>query len=373
MRYKILLFLFVGLLSSCIKDDEATVKPLYTNNPLKTEMDKDINSIVEQYARLSTTGSISIGIFKEGEEYYYGYGETKIGTKTIPDSLTLYEIGSITKTFTALMAIDYLNSNGLSKETPINDLLPSDIPLLEFDGAEIRMKHLLNHTSGLPRLPGDFSTGMNMSNPYKHYDSTKVYNYLKSYHLNVTPGARFEYSNLGMGLVGLILERQLNKSFEQILLNNVCTPLGLSHTKITLNGADSLNFAAGYSQYGIQAHYWDDMNAFKGAGAIRSNAKDLIKYGKCILNPSHTILKNQIEECTTTSFQDAATEMGLGWIKQTYEDDVFFLHDGGTGGFTSLIFISKNRSIVLVLLFSNESTSKVTNLFNPLISFVLLN
>lgn len=106
-----LVYFFAALLTSCLKDDDAIVKPLYTNNPLQTELDKWANNILEQYARIPSAGSVRVGIYKGGEEHYYGYGELEIGTGIIPDSLTIYEISSITKTYTALMAIDYLHTN----------------------------------------------------------------------------------------------------------------------------------------------------------------------------------------------------------------------------------------------------------------------
>lgn len=371
MRYNLIFIFLVTLLTSCLKEDGAIIKPLYTNNPLQTEFDREINKILKQYASLSSTGSVSIGVFKSGEEHYYGYGEVEIGTGITPDSLTIYEIGSITKTFTALMAIDYLHSNGLSKETPVNTLLPKEVPLLEHGGVSVKMVNLLNHTSGLPRLPSDFELGMDIGNPYKHYDSSRVYNYLKSYHFDAVPGTKWEYSNLGMGLVGLILERQTKMTFEQILYQKICQPLDLPYTKITFNGTDSLSHAIGYNRYGIKMPYWDDMNAFKGAGAIRSNARDLIRYGRQILNPNDSPLKNQIEDCLSSTYYDANVEMASGWVIQNANNDKSYLHDGGTGGFTSLIFINTSQNVVLVLLFSNETSNSVTDLFNPLIALVL--
>ncbi len=371
---KPLLFVFAFVLfiaTSCKKDDSEPSQEVETNNPLLTDFDKRINEIIAPYANSSSTASLSIGIFKDNQTSYYGYGETKKGNNTIPDSETLYEIGSITKTFTALLMIDYLQTNSLSIENPINNFLPSDIPIVQHDGNPIRIKHLLNHTSGLPRLPDDFETGMDPNNPYKHYDSSKVYSYLKNFTLQINPGQTWEYSNLGAGLSGIILERQNHKSYEQLLIEKICTPLGLGKTKITLNSADSSNFAFGYNSYGRQVPYWDDMNAFKGAGAIKSNAKDLILYGKTILNHESSVLKTQIDSCLNVTYESNDLQMASGWLNLKFNGNECLFHDGGTGGFNSYIVIDKAKSIVLVILFNNAPSSKTENCFLELVEEVL--
>jgi CubicO group peptidase (beta-lactamase class C family) len=370
---KPLLFAFGCLMfaTSCNKEYTEPTQELRTDNPLTSEFDKRINEIIAPFATLQSTAGVSIGIFKDNQELYYGYGETKKGNGVIPNSETLYEIGSITKTFTALLMMDYLQSNSLSIECPINNLLPSDIPLLGHLGNSIKIKHLLNHTSGLPRLPGDFESGMDINNPYKHYDSTKVYSFLKNFRLLVDPGEYWEYSNLGMGIAGLILERKSHKGYEELLVDKICTPMGLNKTKISLNTTDSLNLAVGYDAYGTEVSYWSDLNAFKAAGAIKSNAKDLISYGKTILNHDASALKTQIDSCLKVTYEDNSVKMSSGWINQTVSGNEIIAHDGGTGGFNSFIFVCKSKNIVLVVLFSNGESMYRMNYVNKLVLEVL--
>jgi CubicO group peptidase (beta-lactamase class C family) len=368
----ILAFVFLSYVeTSCKKDDTEPAQEIKTNNPLTTEFDKRINDILTPYAKLSSNASVSIGVFKDNQTMYYGYGETKKGNNTIPNSETIYEIGSITKTFTALLMIDFLQSNSLSIEDPINNYLPSDIPLLQHNSNPIRIKHLLNHTSGLPRLPDDFETGMDPNNPYKHYDSTKVFNYLKNFTLQTDPGLTWEYSNLGAGISGLILERQNHKSYEDLLIEKICTLLGLSKTKISLNSNDSSNYAVGYNTYGFETHYWDDLNAFKGAGAIKSNAKDLISYGKTILNHESSLLKTQIDSCLNVTYENNDLRMASGWLNLKFNGYECIFHDGGTGGFNSYIVINKEKNIVFVILFNNTPSSKTENCFFELVEEVI--
>jgi CubicO group peptidase (beta-lactamase class C family) len=370
---KSLLFAFICLMfaTSCNKEYTEPTQELKTNNPLTTDFDKRINEIIAPFATLQSTAGVSIGIYRDNQELYYGYGQTKKGTNVIPNSETFYEIGSITKTFTALLMMDYIQSHSLSIECPINNLLPSSIPLLEHFGNKIQIKHLLNHTSGLPRLPYDFESGMDIDNPYKHYDSTKVYNYLRTFRLLVDPGEKWEYSNLGMGLAGLILERQYHKSYEELLIDKLCTPMGLSKTKISLNTSDSVNLALGYDAYGMEVPYWSDMNAFKAAGAIKSNAKDLVSYGKTILNHESSTLKTQIDSCLTVTFDGGSVKMSSGWINQTIDGNEILIHDGGTAGFNSYIVVCKSKNVVLVILFNNAESMFRMGYVNKLILEVL--
>jgi len=361
--------LLIFSVAACKKDEP--IQSLITNNPMSTDLDKRINEIIAPYSEKSSTASVSIGVFKDNRISYYGYGETKKGNNTIPDSTTIYEIGSISKTFTALLMMDFLQSNSLNSDCPINNLLPASIPLLQYNGKPIQIKHLLNHTSGLPRLPEDFEPGYDPNNPYKHYDSTKVYNYLKTFKLTKEPGTTWEYSNLGLAIAGLIMERQTQKSYEQLILEKISIPLGLEKTKITLNKTDSLNFATGYDSEGNQMPYWDDFNAFKGAGAIRSNAKDLILYGKSILYSESSVLKNQIDSCLKVTFDNGSKKQASGWICQTYDGTEYFIHDGGTAGFNSYIVISKNKGIVLAFIFSNGPSDKRADYISQLIIEVL--
>jgi CubicO group peptidase (beta-lactamase class C family) len=369
MKKPILFYLvfLICITTACKKDSTEPSQVLKTNNPMSTDLDKRINEIMSPYAQKSSRASISLGVFKDNQTSYYGYGETKKGNNTIPDSETIYEIGSITKTFTALLMIDYLQSNSLSVECPVNNLLPANIPLLQHNNIPIRIRHLLNHTSVLPRLPDDFDKGSDPDNPYKHYDSTRMYNFLKTFKLTRDPGQTSEYSNLAFGLVGTILERQTHKNYEQLLLEKICNPLGLVKTKIILNKNDSLNFAVGYDDFGNQVPYWDDFNAFKGAGAIRSDVKDMIGYGKTILFSDMSVLKTQIDSCLKVTYLKSSVKQASGWIVQSYNGNEYFIHDGGTAGFNSYILICKNKNIVLVILFGNAPSNNSIKCLNQLI------
>jgi len=360
-KFKMILFLVLaGFFVACT--DYNSDNTFSVNNPLKDDLDFIVDENIAPYFCNISTGSVAIGVFKDNSTRFYSYGEKQRRVNDLPDSLTFYDIGSITKTFTGIMMADYLQKNNISLETPINSLLPVNLPEFKYEGESIKIKHLLNHTSGLPNLPSD----CNINFPTELYDSTRIYNYLKNITLSVKPGTRYANSNLGMGLVGTILERKTKKEYGQLLKELITDPLNLKYTKVFLNHSDSLNLATAYKSNGQVSsnsqNYWNYLSGFKGSGAIKSNLVDMMKYGKAIMDPGASALKYPISFCEEVTFVDAFKH-GSDWTTLDCNGQEVLFHDGSTSGFGSYIFVCKRRRIVLVLLFSTV-TDEITDYVN---------
>lgn len=374
MKDLLLMLLIPFFLLSC-NDDEDSTQPIITNNPLTTKLDSLVHEEVLNYAKKAATAGFSIGILQNGQTHFYGYGETENGNGKIPNENTIFEIGSISKTFTASATLLWAESKGISLNTPVNNFLPSTIPALTKDNQKIELLHLLNHTSGLPRLSDDLDDGWNPKNPYAHYDSTKMYNYLKTYTLTRKPGALFEYSNLGMGLAGQILERQTGLTYEQIVKQYIAQPLGMTHTKITLTTEDLQNAAKPHDKKGKVVSYWD-FKAYAGAGALRSNVKDMLLYAKKHLATPTDAIGMAFQKVRTNTYTGKGTDgsdykIGLAWFELTIENQTVYVHDGGTGGFLSFIFICPAKNLAMVYLNNNdnadESSPVAISLFESLL------
>lgn len=349
-------FLALTLLVMSCKDKDNT-QPITTNNPLATKLDSLVHQEVSDYAKKKAVAGFSIGVIQNGETHFYGYGETTEGNAKIPDENTMFEIGSITKTFTATVALMEFGKIRPIYDFPIRLLLPTEIPTLSKNGKEIMLQHLLNHTSGLPRLPDDIDDDWDSQNPYAHYDSTMMYNYLKNYQLKREPGALFEYSNLGMGLAGVILERQLHKSYEQIIIEKVATPLGMNRTKITRFSQDQQNTAKPHDAKGKVVPYWD-FNAYKGAGALLSTSKDMLIYAKKHLDTPTDELGQIFQQLHQITYEGKGNDgndykIGLGWLELTINNQKVYVHDGGTGGFSTFIFVCPSKNLAMVFLANN--------------------
>ncbi|MFC5410911.1 serine hydrolase domain-containing protein [Larkinella bovis] len=326
-----------------------------TSNPLKTALDKQIDAVAQAYIKKATTVGLSIGILRNDSLFTYGYGETVKGNGQLPDVNTLFEIGSISKTFTATLLADAVQRRLVKLDDPVNMYLPDSIPKLQKDGIAVTIKTLANHTSGLPRLPANLLvTATDMANPYKHYDRKLLYTYLKTATLTRQPGQEYEYSNLAVGLLGTILETVHKKPYEELVKERIARPLGMAHTVITLNESDKKRFAQGYDGKGNPASPWE-FQSLVGAGGIRSSVADLIPYLKAELGKGPKKLVEVMKTTQQTTFVNGKTALGLGWHSQSDNPNPWFWHQGGTGGFVTYVGFNPSRQTAVVLLTNSQN------------------
>ncbi len=163
-------------------------------------------------------------------------------------------------------------------DDPVNKYLPDSIPELSYNGKKVTLASLSNHSSGLPRLPGNMFEGADMMNPYKNYDEQKLFRFLKNFKLQREPGAQYDYSNLAVGLLGTILERVSGKSYEQLVKEIITEPLEMSNTRLTLTESGKQNFAQAYNR-DRAVNSWE-FQALAAAGGIRSCVRDMLLYAK---------------------------------------------------------------------------------------------
>lgn len=164
--------------------------PILSNNRMSTALDKAVDSVAMGYMRQMPTVGLSIGILRDGKTWFYGYGETVKGNGKNPDPTTLLEIGSISKTFTATMLGVAIGEGKLKLDDPVNKYLPDSIPLLQYNGKVATIRTLSNHTSGIPRMPGNFQqTATNPKDPYANYAILDLYSFLHGLKLGREPGS----------------------------------------------------------------------------------------------------------------------------------------------------------------------------------------
>lgn len=351
-----------GSILGCSKDPITPAD--LSNNPLATQLDKDVDALVKKHRSSLNTVGLSIGIWKDGQSNIYGYGETRKGTQQVPDAHTFFEIGSITKTFTATAMVQWLNEKGLSLEHPIQAFLPSFIPSLEKGGMKITFKQLLNHSSGLAYFPDNLNLLLNTeAEALASYSETKLFDYLKKGKLNAVPGTTYEYSNTALGLAGTILARENQLSYGDYLQAKVCGPLGLFETKVKLSSEEKTRMADAHKG-GKKTAWWESLGALDGAGVMRSTTADLLKYGVANLNPPENALGQAMRTAHIATFRDAKNlgdniEVCLGWIKVKPGDGSpeFLVHDGGTGGFNSFLIVDKTNQLVLVVWYNSHNAA----------------
>ena len=337
-------------------DDTRKKAQVLTTNPASSLLDQAVDSVVRPYVSLEATAGLSIGILKEGKMYFYGYGETAKGSGQIPDQHTLFEIGSITKTFTATLLADAVNKGKIKLDDPVNKYLPDSIAPLQFEGVPVTIKMLSNHSSAIPRMPDNFdSMTTDALNPYKNYDDRRMYSFYTTLKLSRKPGTVYEYSNMAVATLGLILERIYKKSFEQLVTELICAPLGMTETRQFLRKNDSARFAKGYNETGGYVGQWD-FDAFAAAGSLRSTAADMLLYAKANLGNAPASLNKAIQLTHAVTFQDGANKTALGWHYTKLGATEILGHNGGTGGYRSYLAMDTGKKIAVIIL-SNSAIS----------------
>jgi CubicO group peptidase (beta-lactamase class C family) len=327
--------------------------PVISNNRLSTAQDKAVDSVAMAYMRQLPTVGLSIGILRDGKTWFYGYGETVKGNGTSPDPTTLFEIGSISKTFTATMLGIAIGEGKLKLDDSVNKYLPDSIPLLQYNGKVATIRTLSNHTSGIPRMPENFQqTATNPKDPYASYSTQDLYSFLHGLKLGRAPGSEFEYSNAAVGLLGTILQKLYGKSYEELLLSLIANPLKMTDTRVTIRAADSARFASGYDDNGVYNGPWNLSPAFAGAGSIRSTAADMLKYANAEMDGPGVSgpLEKAMQLTQVITYESGDTKIGLGWIYRKIGDKDILFHNGGTGGYRSYIGIDRKKKIAVVLL-----------------------
>jgi CubicO group peptidase (beta-lactamase class C family) len=319
-----------------------------SSNRLVTPLDRQVDIAVRPYMRQQATTGLSIGILRAGKTYFYGYGETAKGNGTKPDEHTIFEIGSISKTFTATLLAIAVNNGKLKLEDPVNRYLPDSIPSLEFEGVPVTLKTLSNHSSGIPIMPTNFYSS-DPNNPFKDYAVLDLFSFYKYLHLTRKPGEKYEYSNVAVGTLGVILEKVFGKGYESLITDSICKPLGMSDTEQFIKKNDSVRFAKGYTESGSYISQWD-LKALPGAGAIRSTAEDLLKYADGNMGNAPNSLMQAFKLTHMVTFNDGTNKVGLGWHYLKNGEEELLFHNGGTGGFRSYLALNPQKKFAVVIL-----------------------
>jgi D-alanyl-D-alanine-carboxypeptidase/D-alanyl-D-alanine-endopeptidase len=264
----------------------------------------------------------------------------------------VFEIGSITKTLTASVLADMVDRGEVRLDDPVANYLPRAVRM-PVRGRPITLLDLATQSSGLPRMPDNF-TPRDSANPYADYSVQQLYEFLSRYHLPRDPGAAYEYSNLGMGLLGHTLSLKARTTYEQLVTRQILTPLGMTETAITLTPAMRARLAPGHDGEGHVVPNWD-LPTLAGAGAMRSTAKDLLAFLVANLDSTATPLSRTLQQTHVERqpTNDPNLKVGLAWHVITRPAGKIVWHNGGTGGYRSFIGFDPVRRIGVVVLCNN--------------------
>lgn len=320
---------------------------------------------------------VEVALIERGRVSSHGFGATREGGPA-PDERTVFEIGSVTRTFTGLLLADLVDEGRVRLDQPVAELLPSGVRVPDYQGQPITLVDLATHTSGLPRLPANLLEQLSLPgyalDPYAHYSEADLFEFLASYQLEAAPGTVEEYSNLGFGLLGYALSRADGTSYANAVERRITAPLGMLDTAIALTGEQRARFASGHSPDLETQPEWTFQAPTEGAGALRSTARDMATYlmaqraappsgepdAGTAENAERAALRRSIE-LTHQVFRtrDGALQNGLGW--SVWPELELVLHNGGTGGFDSFVLFDKRYDLGVVVLSNTRGYDRFTD------------
>ena len=314
----------------------------------------DVQAVLERGVR--RRAGLVIGVLRDGVTSVRG----RSADGAVLDGRSMFEIGSITKTFTSLLLADGVVRGEWTLATPVRDLLPPGTTVPSSVGVEITLEHLATHTSGLPNAPIPVVAGsvemLRGRDPYARLTADGLLRALGRAKLKRTPGTgSIHYSNLGVGVLGLALANATARSYADLLDERVCRPLGLADTKADglLSVVQRSRMVQGHRGRGKPAAAWP-LAGMPAAGALRSTADDMLRYLSAQLNPDDTELAEAIR-LTHVLRDDPKLTIGLGWMRVD-KPHLLWWHNGGTGGYRSFAGFRPDRRDAVVVL-SNQSRS----------------
>lgn len=312
--------------------------------------DAAIRDILAKRVSAKQSIGISVGVSDLNAPRFISYGTFNgPGTSRVTEE-SIFEIGSVTKTFTATVLADMVTRGEVALEDSVAQYLPPEVRLRSRSGKRITLLDLATHTSGLPAFPGNLEPADN-KNPFSDYTQQQLYLFLSSYEPQRDPGEQYEYSNLGMALLGHALARRAGMSYEALVIERVLRPLGMNDTRIALTPALRLRFTSGHDASLALQKPWD-MPALAGSGAFRSTARDMMRFLSAYSRPTGTSL----ELAAALALEprrpgdDPSVSVGLGWHIVERQGRRFAAVNGGTGGYAAFAgFIMSSGTSVVVL------------------------
>jgi CubicO group peptidase (beta-lactamase class C family) len=296
-----------------------------------------------------------IGVCHQGHTAYYASGTRIRNGKDLLNKTSVFEIGSITKPFTALLLAEAIQDEKVRADDVIDQYIPKEVKLPAAIRNKIKLTDLASHQSGLPNLCEDsfFAELLKKDprNPFQSVEKSYLYDVLEKTDSLKTYG-KYEYNNYAYALLGDILERVRGQTYTSLVEERILRPFNMKYT--AFGAPKGSNVAGSYSQQGeLQEKLI--CNAMNPAGGLKSNAVDLMKFLKI---HKHTPQSSKAIQLTQqTYYKDENRTVGLGWdIKKDY-----FQKNGETMGNSTLVRYSVAKQVAIAFLSNYQDEQLVSD------------
>lgn len=322
------------------------------------DLESAIDSEVGKLTRNDPVYGMVVGVYKGEKSFIKGYGTVGNGGAAVPDASTVFQMASVSKLFTASLLQILCDEGALTMDASLGELVGASVPLSPA-AQRVTLRQLVTHTSGFPSIPKPLErsaiqlAGKDavLQNPYSHLGPQDMFEYLATSEGKREPG-RFEYSNFGMGLLGHVLERVMNRQFESLASEKLLAPLGMSNTAVSLTPNMEAHLAQGHTAKGEPSPIWT-FSALAGAGAFNSNVKDMMRFVRANIEDGAPLTRT-LKRCHEPQL---GGDTGIGWIQPSFLDRLFgnqtvVWHNGMVGGYASYVSIDTQSKTGVVVLFN---------------------
>ncbi len=340
------LFIATSILVGCSNKQTTTSVPS-SSRPL----DERIRDVAQPLIDDGWAQGMIVGVLQGGKESYFSFGSIADEQQIPPDENTIFEIGSITKVFTATTLAEMATKKEVALKDPLDKFLPDDIQVPLPGGKPITLESLAAHVSGLPHVPANFwNEGDKIYDNnigglrWGSYSEDQVRDFFKSPSPPLDVSRKYIYSNLGAGLLGYALEQASSESLEDLIVDRVCKPLGMETTSFSIEPT-----AQGHDADGNHADSWPKLSSvLGGAFALRSTCRDMLAFAKANLDPEASPLADALKSAQQPRGQINELERtALGWKLNKF--GVIYT-TGTTGGFRSALFLHpKTQTAVMTM------------------------
>jgi D-alanyl-D-alanine-carboxypeptidase/D-alanyl-D-alanine-endopeptidase len=328
---------------------------LPSDNPTQTALDKSVDKAVSEFFQQDQHVGLSIGLSDHGHAVFYNYGTVNKSKVRLPDRKSVYEIASITKTFTGALASRAVLDKKMTLDGDFRAYLPERYANLEKNGKFITLRLLAAHRAGLPKNVPDTDALFKNPNfdtlPFQLIELEKPYDdaaYLRALHqveLRSEPGSEFVYSNFGIKLIGFGLQQVYHQSLEQLLQTKILSPLGMQQTGLAVSPQNESLLVQGYSPSGKPMPY-HVFNA-GAAGGLYSNAEDMVRYIDWQLDEIDPTIK---QSHSAIFGNGESVQEGMIWYMTREGGERKLWESGGAFGMASQLVLYPESKIGIVLL-----------------------
>jgi serine-type D-Ala-D-Ala carboxypeptidase/endopeptidase len=308
---------------------------------------------------------IVVGIIDSKGKRVLAYGTMGVGDPRRVGGDTVFDLGSVTKVFTALALSDMVQRGEVALNDPAQKYLPADVHLHTYGDKQVTLADLATHTAGFPSHPPN----LDASDPKQAlgYPADLLYQFLSSYVPTRAPGTHYEYSSVGYGLLGEVLTRKAGRSYEDLLKDRITHPLGMNDTAITPDAALLARTPVGYDSRLVPVAH-DHFQVLGSAGALRSTTNDLLTFLEAVLGYRKAPLAPAMEAMVRTrrpggtpppsmGSRPGVTQVALGWNIYTDGPREIVWKNGSVPGFRAFIGYDQATRLGVVALINAQTAA----------------